>query len=236
MIPRRAPALDIGTWTLDISKFRYHDSMPDLPVMLRVDGRRVVIVGGGGVAKRRAAALVEAGADVVVIAPDVTDGIEQPGVTVHQRGYEPGDLDGAMLVVIATNDPVLNDEVARFAEAAGVLTNRADDPEAGDVIVPAHKHVGPLSVAVSTGGVSARAGATIRDAMLASLDPAWVTLLETVAPFRVEIQTNVSDPAKRRAALLRLTDREAMNELKNDGVQALQSHCEKIVEEATTNV
>lgn len=207
--------------------------MPDLPVMLKVKGRRVVIVGGGGVAKRRAAALVEAGAAVTVIAPEVVDGIEQPGVTIERRGYEPGDLNGAMLVVVATDDPALNDEVSRYAEAAGVLVNRADDPDAGDVVVPAHRHVGPLTVAVSTGGVSARAGATIRDAMLASLDPAWVTLLETVAPFRAAMQARVSDPAKRQAALVRLTDDEAMSVLKTNGVEALQSHCERIIEKAS---
>jgi len=205
--------------------------MPDLPIMLKLHGRRAVIVGGGPVARRRAEALAHAGADVRVIAPDVVDGVERPGVSIERRAYREGDLDGALLVVIATDNGLVNNAVADEAKRRGVLVNRADDPEAGDLVVPAHRHVGPVTVAVSTAGVSARAGARIRDAMIDAMDPAWTTLLETVAPFRAELQSKIDDAGTRQAALRRLTDDDAMNALKSGGVEALQSHCRKIVAE-----
>jgi len=197
--------------------------------MLKLRGRAAVIVGGGSVARRRAGALAAAGAAVTVIAPSVIDGIETPGVNVIKRGYEAGDLDGAMLVVIATDDAAVNDRVQRDAEAAGVLINRADDPEAGNFVVPAHRQVGPVTVAVSTDGISAKAAAAIRDAMLDTMDPDWITLLQTVAPYRAAIQTNITEADRRTAALKQLTDEQAMATLKQHGTAALIERCEQLV-------
>ena len=79
------------------------------PVGLRLHGRRVVVVGGGQVAHRRVAGLLEAGARVTVVSPEVTPALEalvEPGsLTWVRRRYEPGDLDGAWYAVAATDDP-----------------------------------------------------------------------------------------------------------------------------------
>ena len=77
------------------------------PVGLRLHGRRVVVVGGGSVAQRRVPALLAAGADVVVVSPEVTPALEgmTGELTWQARALEPADLDGAWYVVAATNDP-----------------------------------------------------------------------------------------------------------------------------------
>jgi precorrin-2 dehydrogenase/sirohydrochlorin ferrochelatase len=208
--------------------------MSEFPAMLRLRGRRAVVLGGGGVAARRAASLVEAGAAVTVIAPEVDPRIADLGVEVMRRGYRKGDLAGARLVVLATDVPGVNDAAAEEAERTGALVNRADRPEAGDLTVPAHKRIGPVTVSVHTGGVSARAAAVIRDQMLEALDPDWPRLLEAVRPFREPLQQRVSDAQRRKAALHKLTDPEAMRTLKEHGEAALAERCRAIVETAAS--
>jgi len=65
------------------------------PAFLDLRSRRVVVVGGGPVAAAKIVALIEAGANVTVVAPEVVPGIEGSGVTVVRRPFEASDLDGA---------------------------------------------------------------------------------------------------------------------------------------------
>lgn len=196
--------------------------------MLNLRGRRCLIVGAGSVAARRARAMFEAGARVCVVAPRVDDAVRALGVELRERGYEPADMAGAFLVVVATDDARINERVAADARAAGVLVNRADDPEAGDFVVPAHGSAGPVTVAVHSGGVSAAAAAAIRDELLAALDPAWPRLLSLAAPYRGRIQAAFTDADERQARLRKLTDGAAAAILKGSGEDAYRRHCEAL--------
>jgi uroporphyrin-III C-methyltransferase/precorrin-2 dehydrogenase/sirohydrochlorin ferrochelatase len=128
---------------------------PVYPVALDLAGRLVVVVGGGTVASRRARALVDAGADVHVVAPSVTGeltGLAASGsVTVHPRAYAAGDLAGAWLVHAATDDGRVNAEVAADAEALRVWCVRADDAAASSARTPAVARSGEITVAVTSG-------------------------------------------------------------------------------------
>ncbi len=201
-----------------------------LPVMLCVRERRCVIIGGGPVAARRADALVDAGADVHLVAPELDPAIEGLPITVHRRTYEPGDLDGALLVIVATDRKQINQRVADDARQRGVLVNRTDVPDDGDLVVPAHAHHGPVTLAVHTSGVSAAAASTIRRELSDRLDPDWPTLLEAVAPYRALIQQRFADAEQRRDRLRRLTDKAAMRILKDSGVDAVKAHCDALLE------
>ena len=204
--------------------------MSDLPVMLKVEGRRAVVVGGGPTAARRVATLVECGARVVVIAPQINPTICQPQVEIVRREYRPDDLTGAFLVVVATDDPAVNDVIGRQAAAAGVLVNRADEPQEGDFTVMAQGRRGAVTVAVSTGRASAQAAAAIRDDLLAKLDESWVRLLSVTAEYRQRLRS-ADDARKRQSAMRRLTDASAMAALRSGGEAALRDHCQRILEE-----
>ena len=125
------------------------------PVALDLAGRLVVVVGGGTVATRRAKALIDAGADVHVVAPSVTGelaGLAASGtVTLHPRAYAPGDLAGAWLVHAATDDAGVNAEVAADAEALRIWCVRADDASASSARTPAVARSGEITVAVTSG-------------------------------------------------------------------------------------
>jgi len=189
--------------------------------MLDIQHKRCVIVGGGPVALRRARALLEAGGSVTVIAPGIEPELSALPINRLERPYRHGDLDGAWLVIIASNDPQVNEAAARDAKQANVLVNRADDPEAGDFTVPAHAHHGPVTLAVHTGGVSAAAAATIRRELSDALDPDWPRLIGLASPFRSILQQRFPDVDRRQARLKQLADPHAMALLKERGEQAL---------------
>lgn len=201
--------------------------MNSLPVMLKVAGKLCVVVGSGAVAARRIAALKTCGARIRVVAPDA-DRLDADGIEVVPRQFRTGDLHGALLVAVATDDRAVNDTIAEEATREGVLINRADDASAGDITIPAHSHHGPVTLAVSTGGVSPSAAATIHRQLNAALDPAWCRLLELVAPYRVAIRNQYADADQRQTRLLRLTDDDMLRLFKSEGEAAVRARAESL--------
>ena len=142
------------------------------PVGLRLTGRRVVVVGGGQVAHRRVAGLLEAGAEVTLVSPEVTPAIEAlvapRSLTWIRRRYEPGDLGGAWYAVAATDDPAVNAAVVAEADRSRIFCARADDRRASSVWTPAIGRHGDVVVGVHGGGDPQRA-IGVRDAVVAGL-------------------------------------------------------------------
>jgi uroporphyrin-III C-methyltransferase / precorrin-2 dehydrogenase / sirohydrochlorin ferrochelatase len=134
------------------------------PLGLRLDGRRVVVVGGGAIATRRIPALLDAGADLLVVAPNLTPALQGllGRFEWRARVFEPSDLDGAWLVHVAVNDPVAAALVSSVAEARRVFCVRADDRHAATAWTPAVTRHGPVTVAVLGGG-SPRLSMGVRD-------------------------------------------------------------------------
>lgn len=197
--------------------------MSGVPAILSFSNRNVVIVGGGSVALRRAKTFQAAGANVTVIAPEIDTQLEDiENIQIHQRDYETGDLNNAMMVVIATDQTEINDMVASDAEVQGILINRADQPDAGNVVIPAHVTRGPLTVSVYTDGISARAGAEIRDYMMAHLDEDWLILLRVARTYRKKFQEEISDPLQRQILLRKLASDQAMEQVRAGGELQLQ--------------
>lgn len=143
------------------------------PVVLRLSGRPVLVVGGGAVALRKARGLLDAGAVVTAVAPEFVDGfatLDVDGdVTVIRRPYRRPDLEGQLLVIAATNDPAVQQQIFADCERAGVWANAADDPERCSFILPAITRRGPVIVAVSTQGRSPALAVQLRDRIAASL-------------------------------------------------------------------
>ena len=158
------------------------------PVSLVVAGKRCVVVGGGAVAARKAAALVDAGAEVVVVAPEIGDEIKSLPVELVQRPYRTGDLDLAWLAIAATDDTEANRRVHADGHAARVWVNAADDPDACAFTLPAVLRRGPVSVAVSTGGHSPALAGWLRDQIADLLGPEIGLLAQLLSEARDELQ------------------------------------------------
>jgi len=148
------------------------------PLFMDVSGSRCVVVGGGGVASRKARGLLESGARVIVVSPEVEPEIEAMDVTVERRPYRPGDLAGAALAFAATDRREVNAAVAREAKENGIPVNVADRPAEGDFALPSVLRRGGLQVAVSTGGASPTLARKIRNAMEPSFAAEWSGIVE----------------------------------------------------------
>ena len=140
------------------------------PSGLRLAGRRVVVVGGGHVAQRRVPALIAVGADVTVVAPEVTPALEgmRGEITLAQRRFEPGDLDEAWYVIAATDDPEVNALVSKTAEEHRIFCVRSDDAAAATAWTPAVGRHGSVTVAV-LGNREPHQSAALRDDILTAL-------------------------------------------------------------------
>ncbi|MEU4529677.1 uroporphyrinogen-III C-methyltransferase [Micromonospora ureilytica] len=138
------------------------------PLGLRLHGRRVVVVGGGAVATRRVPALLDAGADVLLVAPELTPALRARADAgrLHwvPRRFVPEDLDGAWLVHVAIDDPLAAASVSAVAAERRIFCVRADDRTAATAWTPAVTRHGPVTVAVFGGGDPRRA-MTVRDAI-----------------------------------------------------------------------
>jgi siroheme synthase-like protein len=162
---------------------------PLYPVNLVVDGRPCLVVGGGRVALGKVRGLVEAGARVTVVAPDVVDDLAgMDGIAVERRPYRRGEVAGYRLAVAATGDPGVNQAVYDDGEAAGVWVNAADDPERCSVVLPARIRQGRLTVTVSTGGHSPAVASWLRDRLAAELGPEYDQLIGLLGEARKEVQ------------------------------------------------
>ena len=148
-----------------------HDPQP-YPLGLRLAGRRVLVVGGGTVATRRVPALLDAGAAVALVAPEVTPAlhghIAAGRLSWSPRAFRPDDLDDTWLVQVAIDDPAAAAQISAAAEERRIFCVRADDRQAASAWTPAVTRSGPVTVAVLGGGDPRRAMA-VRDAVRALL-------------------------------------------------------------------
>ena len=143
--------------------------MSDLfPVFLKLRGRRVLLVGGGGVASGKLPPLLEAGAQVTVVAPQIAESIRSSGAAIVARPFEPADLDDVWFVVAAATREV-NGEVARAAEARRIFVNAVDDVENASVYAGAILRKAGVTVAISTDGHAPALTGLIREALEAIL-------------------------------------------------------------------
>jgi hydroxymethylbilane synthase len=175
------------------------------PIVLNMRGRLAVVVGGGPVAQRKIAGLLEAGATVRMIAPTATEELGQLGderkIAWEQKRFEPSDLQGAILVFAATDDPATNAVVVTAARERQILVDDAADAELGDFATPAIHRSGPLTVAVDTGGASPSFALRVRDAVAGTIDDRYGRSARALGAARRYAQATL--PPDERATVMR---------------------------------
>ncbi|WP_432119893.1 uroporphyrinogen-III C-methyltransferase [Streptomyces sp. bgisy032] len=151
---------------------------PAYPVGLRLTGRRVVVLGGGQVAQRRLPALIAAGADILLVSPEVTPSVQAMAdageIDWQQRRYEEGDLENAWYALVATSDLEANTRASAEAERRRVWCVRSDDADEATAWTPASGHSESEGVTVAVLTTDARERdprhiAAIRDAVVEGL-------------------------------------------------------------------
>lgn len=173
--------------------------MDFLPVFHNVKGRLCLVVGGGEVGKRKAGVLLDAGAKVRVVAPEIDPELaKQKGVESILARFDPKHLDGVTLIIAATNDRSVNKQVSELAQARNIPVNVVDDPELCSFIMPAILDRSPLMVAFSSGGASPVLTRMMRGKMETLIPQNFSRLAAFAERFRELVKTRVTNPAKRR--------------------------------------
>ncbi len=175
------------------------------PLFLDLRGRRVLVVGGGPVAARKLFALLEAGAEVTVVAPALVPSLSDLAAADrirHVEGrFEASLLDGAWLVVSATGDEVVDREVAAAAEARRIWANIVDSAAASSVHMPARVRRGSVQVAISSGGAAPMLATHLREQLETSLEASLGELAELLSRNRARIRARYPRPSGRRRFL-----------------------------------
>jgi uroporphyrin-III C-methyltransferase/precorrin-2 dehydrogenase/sirohydrochlorin ferrochelatase len=172
------------------------------PAFLNLEGRSCLMVGGGAVAARKLRRLLKAGAEIVVVAPELADEcarLNTAGRIEHKRrGFRAGDVRGHALVISATGDTDIDTRVSAAAREAGVPVNVVDDRELSTFITPAVIERDPVVIGISSGGAAPVLVRRIR-AMIEGLLPARIGRLAMLAAdFRNAVKANIPDIVVRR--------------------------------------
>lgn len=175
------------------------------PILLNLKCRTCIVIGGGAVAARKVRGLLDAGAIVKVISPELTSELsslaEAGTIQVVPKAYADGDLEGASLVFAATDRPEVNASIASEAQRRGVPVNVADGSAEGDFIVPAVLRRGDLVLTASASGAGPAVASRIICELSSRYGPEYEKYLIALRKIRSMIKAEVADPIERRRLL-----------------------------------
>jgi siroheme synthase-like protein len=162
------------------------------PVFLDIANKPVVVIGGGNIALQKVDGLLDAGASVTVVSPELNERMAQlkdEGRFVHiKRKYEPGDIEGAELVFVATDDGAENRKVWQEGRERHIWVNAVDDIPNCDFIMPGIVRQGDLILAISTSGTSPAMARKVREDIETFLTEEDAELLDLAAEIRRELR------------------------------------------------
>lgn len=171
------------------------------PIYLELEGVPVLLVGGGHVALEKIGRLVESGARVTLVAPDLIPPVQafadDGRIRWIPRPFEDGDTVGQHFVFVTTDDGAVNRRVADEARAAGILVNAADDVDNCDFILPSVVRKGPIQIASSTAGTSPAMARWLRERLTEFLTDDIEILAGLLGDVRREVRAGDRECASR---------------------------------------
>ncbi|CAI6082310.1 precorrin-2 dehydrogenase/sirohydrochlorin ferrochelatase family protein [Cohnella sp. JJ-181] len=176
------------------------------PILVSIENKRCVVVGGGAVGERRTGGLLEAGADVLLVCPDIASSRlrewKEAGAIRHlPKLFSPEDLEGASLVIAATGSGELNGWICDEAKRRGIQANSASDATRGSFIVPAVVRRGGLVMSVSASGAGPALSARIAAELRSRYGPEYANLTAVLGAVRERVLAAVSEAPERRKLL-----------------------------------
>lgn len=182
--------------------------MNDLfPIFVRLRNRRALVVGGGNMAALRAKQLIQAGAQVTVIAPAVNAALdtlaESGAIRLLLKEFDRAEMIAEYFVVIgATNDPLVNAALAKEAERLGLLYNVVDDAEHSNFFTPSVVERGDLKIAISTNGHSPVLARRLRQALEHALPEAAGEWIRQLGELRKKLKFEIPVDLETRKAII----------------------------------
>ncbi|WLR46987.1 NAD(P)-binding protein [Halobacillus litoralis] len=180
-------------------------------ISLSVDLKQkdVIIIGGGKTAEKRAEVLQREGARTTIVSPAITTGLKRMimnnKIQWVNRHFESGDVIGAFLIVIATNDYETNDRITKLAEDVP-LVNRADGGNGGNLHIPAQFSRGKLNISVTTQGASPKLARRLREEWEERFPPAYKEYMDFLYECRQIVKASPMSKAEKDMYLEKMLD------------------------------
>lgn len=214
--------------------------MPRYPIFLELTGRRAVVIGAGAVALRKAQSLLDAGARLVVVAEHIDSALttlcQQTNAELVRSKYSKDHLVGAALVIAATSEHRLNEQIYKDCQQLEILCNVVDQPQLCDFFVPAVVKRGNLQIAIATeGNFPAYAGHLRKklEQIFTAQHGEFLAQLETLRELVIE---TVPNPADRKTLLGQLVDDESFEYFIQNGPAAWRDRAKNIIQQHKTHV
>ena len=175
--------------------------MQNYPIFMRINRQPCLVVGAGGVALRKIRLLDKAGARITVIAPAISAEIRAEfadTLDYQQREFSDADIEGFRLIIVATDQPAVNQRVSALAQARNVPVNVVDQPELCSFITPSMIDRSPVQIAISTGGGAPVLARTLRSKIESMLPANYGNLATAMSKYRALLKQHLPNEDQRR--------------------------------------
>jgi len=180
------------------------------PIHLDIQNRNCLVVGGGGVGTRKVTTLLNCGAKVTVVSPEISQQLhnlaETAPLTLKSRPYRCADLEGMFLVIGATDDETLNAQISSDAERRNTLCNIADRPEKCNFILPSILRRDDLVITISTSGRSPALAKKLRKTLERQFGPEYGDFLKLMGAVRSKLLSQAHEPEAHKPLFEQLID------------------------------
>ncbi len=208
------------------------------PLFADLQGRRVLVIGGGEVAERKVRLLLEAGAAITIVAPELNDTLDalvrNGRVSLLASRFESAHLAGVLLAVAATDDRAVNAAVAAAGRERNVLVNVVDDAELSSYIVPAIVDRSPLVIAVSTGGAAPVLARLVRAKLEVAIDESFGALAALLERWRTRLKAALPDVQRRRHVYEQAVQGPVADRVRSRQVEAAEEELAALIAGAST--
>ena len=205
------------------------------PVHLDIKNRNCLVVGGGVVGTRKVNTLLECGAGVTVVSPNptpqMTELASEGAITLTRRAYRSSDLDGAFLVIGATDDESLNQQISNDAARTHTLCNIADRPEVCNFILPSIIQRGDLVITISTSGKSPALAKKLRQKLETQFGKEYAEFLLLMGAIRKKLLSRAHEPEAHKTLFNQLIDSDLIQLMQAGKTEEINSLLYKILGE-----
>ncbi|MEA3486889.1 MAG: bifunctional precorrin-2 dehydrogenase/sirohydrochlorin ferrochelatase [Thermodesulfobacteriota bacterium] len=190
------------------------------PISLDISNEKCVVVGGGDVSERKVIKLLECGARVILVGKTITPGLrvmkDEEAIEHVPDDYSEKHIEGAFLVIGATDRDDVNERIYRDSRSRGILVNIVDEPARCNFIVPAIFRRKDLMIAVSTGGKSPALARKLRENMEGKYGPEYGILLDIMGNLRRKIIARGGTSAENKRIFESVLDSDILRHIREE--------------------